>query len=212
MKKTILLSFVILSYLNFAQNTKKTTISGGFIFGKTLSNFTFKDSESTKDKELDAILGSMYGVNLLINLKEKHSIRPEVLFYQAGAKKTIDDINLNWNLNYLGLGLGYNYSLIKFYNSSFKIGCMLRADYLMKAEQTINDSRINLIEEKSFKKLDINANMNASLHFKLSEFSNLFVEYRYAFGINQIERDENASSQKTFNKAHQGVLGINFKL
>ncbi len=212
MKKFLVFISVFSMFSLKSQENPNPKLNGGLIFGKILSNFSFKDSENIKEENLDPILGNSYGANLLYRLNSKNSIRPELLFYNAGAKQVENDLVLEWRLNYIGLGAGYNYSLIKVGNTSLAVGTMIRADYLIRAEQTIGESRINLIEQKAFTKIDVNANFNASLSFKLSEYSNIFLEYRYAFGLNQIERDPINTEQKTRNKAHLALVGINFNL
>jgi hypothetical protein len=59
------------------------------------------------------------------------------------------------------------------------------------------------------KRLNIGSNVFANAKFKVTETLYLQFEYRFGYGLNQIEKD---SGEKTRNISNTAFIGLSFKL
>jgi hypothetical protein len=144
-----------------------------------------------------------------LELAPKHFLRPEVNYYQAGAKSDIDNLALTWRLNYLGLGCGYAYKVLSLKTISLSTGASFGLDFITKGEQTIGNERYSITENNVLKRLNVGTNLFANAQFKVTETLYLQFEYRFGIGLNQIEKD---SGEKTRNIGNTALIGLSFKL
>src|SRR5690554_5372773 len=79
--------------------------------GKQFSTFAFKNSNDEKDNTLKYQMYNAFRVNANFS-GERHILRPEIMFRQAGARTTFNDIQFNWKMNYLNLNVSYLYSIL----------------------------------------------------------------------------------------------------
>jgi hypothetical protein len=97
--KTILLTIIILGSSHiFSQKDLRLNL----FYGKNATNFIFKDGLTTKSTKYT--FGEFYGLSLGIKATPRQSFRPEINFYQAGAKSTFNETQLNWKLDYVSAG------------------------------------------------------------------------------------------------------------
>jgi hypothetical protein len=144
-----------------------------------------------------------------LELAPKHFLRPELNYYQAGAKSDIDNLALTWKLNYLGLGCGYAYKVLSLKTISLSTGASFGLDFMTKGEQTIGNERYSITDSEAMKRLNIGSNVFANAKFKVTETLYLQFEYRFGYGLNQIEKD---SGEKTRNISNTAFIGLSFKL
>lgn len=176
--------------------------------GKNFSNFMFKDSDNQKDQQLSYNMLNSFGVNL--NFKsDKHVLRPELLFRQAGATSDFNGTPLSWKMNYIDINVAYLYEALSFNIFTVSPGIAIGGGYMMNGEQYIGENRISIIEEESMKRFDLGFHGIASIKANVSQQLYLSLEYRGGMGIIEIETDD---TQTTRNVYHSAILGIGFKL
>lgn len=205
MKKLILISVLFLSSTTFAQQLKLSTVN--LVGGLHFANFTFKDSQNNKNKQLKYQLYSAFGVNLAIK-GGIHTLRPEILFRQAGARTSVNGTQVTWKMNYANINFVYLISVYQGKKFSIQPGIGISASYMMNGRQDIGENRLNIIEEKSMNRFELGGMgvFNATAHITPS--FNIGLEYRFGIGFNQIESDIN--KQKTRNLYHGIMLNLGF--
>jgi hypothetical protein len=195
-----------LPIFSFAQS-KIEVDEVNFLVGKNTTKFLYAFGSETKPKQW--VNGNSYSLNVNLELAPKHFLRPEVNYYQAGAKSNVDNLALGWKLNYLGLGCGYAYKVISQKTISLLTGASFGLDFMTKGEQTIGNERYSIIDNEALKRLNIGSNVFANAKFKVTETLYLQFEYRFGYGLNQIEKD---SGEKTRNISNTAFIGLSFKL
>jgi hypothetical protein len=195
-----------LPLFSFAQSKIKAD-EINFLVGKNTTKFLYAFESETKPKQW--INGNSYSLNVNLELAPKHFLRPEVNYYQAGAKSNVDNLALTWKLNYLGLGCGYAYKVLSLKTISLSTGASFGLDYMTKGEQTIGTERYSITDREAMKRLNIGSNVFANAKFKVTETLYLQFEYRFGYGLNQIEKD---SGEKTRNISNTAFIGLSFKL
>jgi hypothetical protein len=206
MRTIFCLLLASLPIFSFAQyNVKADEIN--FLVGKNTTKFLYAFGSETKPKQW--VNGNSYSLNVNLELAPKHFLRPEVNYYQAGAKSDIDNLALAWRLNYLGLGCGYAYKVLSLKTISLSTGASFGLDFMTKGEQTIGTERYSITDSEAMKRLNIGSNVFANAKFKVTETLYLQFEYRFGYGLNQIEKD---SGEKTRNISNTAFIGLSFKL
>ncbi|NBR14819.1 MAG: hypothetical protein EBQ94_12975 [Flavobacteriales bacterium] len=195
-----------LPIFSFAQHKVKAD-EINLLIGKNTTKFLYAFGSETKPTQW--VNGNSYSLNLNLELAPKHFLRPEINYYQAGAKSTVDNIPLEWKLNYLGLGCGYAFKALSLKTISLSTGASFGADFLTNGEQTIGTERYNVTEIELLKRLNVSSNVFANAKFKVTETLYLQFEYRFGVGLNQIEKD---SGEKTRNISNTALIGLSFKL
>jgi hypothetical protein len=206
MRTIYCLLFASFSLFSFAQNKIKVD-EVNFLVGKNTTKFLYAFGSETKPTQW--VNGNSYSLNVNLELAPKHIIRPEVNYYQAGAKSSLDNLALGWKLNYLGLGCGYAYKVLSRKTILLSAGASLGLDFMTNGEQTIGNEQYNITEIELLKRLNVGSNLFANVKFKVTETLYLQFEYRLGFGLNQIEKD---SGEKTRNISNTAFIGLSFKL
>jgi hypothetical protein len=204
--KAILLTLIIFGSSHiFSQKDLRLN----FFYGKNATNFIFKDGLTNKSTKY--AFGEFYGLSLGIKVAPKQSFRPEINFYQAGAKSTFNETPLNWKLDYVGAGCAYLVKILGKDSANFAMstGAFFSVDYLVKGNQAIGLTNYNIIREKSLQRYNITSAFLLNGTYKVTESLFLNFEYRFNFGLNNIEKDQN---EKTRNIGNTGAIGISFKL
>ena len=204
--KAILLSIILFgSSPIFSQKDVRLNL----FYGKNATNFIFK--EGLTNKATKYAFGDYYALNLGIKVAPKYVIRPEINYYQAGAKSSYNEISLNWKLNYVGVGCAYLGRIVGKDSSMFNLstGAFFSLDYLLKGSQGIGTTNYNIIQENSLERHNITSALLLNGTYKVTESLFLNFEYRFNFGLNNIEKDQN---EKTRNIGNTGAIGISFKL
>jgi len=206
MRTIYCLLFASFSLFSFAQNKIKVD-EVNFLVGKNNTKFLYAFGSETKPTQW--VNGNSYSLNVNLELAPNHFLRPEVNYYQAGAKSSLDNLALGWKLNYLGLGCGYAYKVLSLKTILLSAGASLGLDFMTNGEQTIGNERYNITETELLKRLNVGSNLFANVKFKVTETLYLQFEYRLGFGLNQIEKD---SGEKTRNISNTAFIGLSFKL
>jgi hypothetical protein len=204
--KAILLTLILFGSSSiFSQKDVRLNL----FYGKNATNFIFK--EGSANKVTNYVFGDYYGLSLGIKATPRQSFRPEINFYQAGAKSTFNEIPLNWKLNYLGIGCAYLVKIVGKDSAKFNLssGAFFSLDYLLKGQQSIGATNYNIIRENSLERYNIASAILLNGTYKVTESLFLNFEYRFNFGLNNIEKDQN---EKTRNIGNTGAIGISFKL
>lgn len=177
--------------------------------GMNYSSFLFKDSEGSKDKTLDYAMYNSFGANFNFT-KGKHTIRPELMFRQAGAKSDADGLALSWKMNYLDVNFAYLYSILNTNKFSISPGVGIGAGYMLNGEQYIGEVRYSVAETQALKRFDFGFHGLTNFKAYLTESFTISLEYRFGMGITQIENDVNAQISR--NIYHSALLGFGILL
>ena len=172
----------------------------------------YEDSEGNANENLSYRSGSSYSLNLGFKIGTKHMLRPEVIYQQSGAKSTVNNAPVEWSLNYIGAGLGYFYIALEKESFSLSPGLVLNANYMMSGEQTIGTNRFNITEQDLLKPFDLMASLTLNSRFKVTDNLYINFDYRYGFGLMDIENIEGDENEKTRNMGHLASLGLSFNL
>jgi opacity protein-like surface antigen len=192
----------------FSFSQKKIKVDEiNFLIGKNTTKFLYAFGSETKPTQW--INDNSYSLNVNFALAPKHFLRPEVNYYQAGAKSNVDNLALAWRLNYLGLGCGYAYKALSLKTISVSTGVSFGLDFMTKGEQTIGNERYSITESDILKRLNVGTSLFANAQIKVTEALYLQFEYRFGIGLNQIEKDV---GEKTRNISNTALIGLSFKL
>ena len=178
----------------------------------------YEDAVGNTNENLNYRSGTSYSLNLGFKLGKKHMLRPELIYQQLGAKSYVDNTIVEWSLNYLGTGVGYLYKLLEkegFLGQesfTFSPGLVLNANYMMNGEQTIGVNRFNITEQDLLKSFDIMIGLTLNSRFKVSDNFSINLDYRYGFGLMDIENIEGDENEKTRNLGHMASLGLSYNL
>jgi hypothetical protein len=205
MKKSIFISLLTIPFFMLAQ-TNKLIKSFNINAGKTMTTLLYKDASGNSNSKINYQSGNAYGVSLDLFGGKSNVIRAELLYHQAGAKTTFGSIPINWKLQYLGINCGYLFKLIDKNVYSFRPGILIGMDYLIKGEQTIGLDRYDMAKNSALKTMDANTGFILNNRFKMTETMQVFLDYRFNIGLNQIEKSD--KGEKTRNMGHQILAGI----
>lgn len=197
---------LLLSPLSFGQ-LEPTELR--LVGGKNMSSFVFRDDANNKDEQLKYNMLSSFGVSLSLE-SDKHQLRPELMYRQAGARSDFQGLPLKWHMNYIDLSVGYLYEAARLGMFSLSPGVALNAGYMVSGEQFIGEERLSIIEEESMERFELGFQGIANARAFLTDNFTLSLEYRFGMGMTQIENDVN--DQMTRNIYHGVLLGIGFSL
>ncbi len=205
MKSKILLLFSIC----FAQLNAQRNISINFSSGKNTSKYVYKINSSSKST--DFVLGEDYSLSIAFKRLSRTIIRPEIHFFQAGARSLYEDQKLIWRTNYIGLGMNCLYKISNKDSSKFEpyLGVGLNSDFLINGEQSVGINTYNLNNPNVISRFNLSSTLLFNLSYTFTEHFIFFFENRFNFGINNIEKDQN---EKTRNIVNSFSLGFSVKL
>jgi hypothetical protein len=205
MKINIFILLLSIPYFLSAQTNrliKSFNVNGG----KTLTTFIYQDASGNSNSKINYRLGNTYGLSLDLFGGKNNVIRTELLYHEAGATSLFGTTPITWNLKYLGINAGYLFGIINKKIYSFRAGIISGIDYLIKGEQNIGLDRFDTTKQNALKIIDANAGVVINNRFKISETSQLILDYRFNVGLNQIEKAD--KGEKTRNMGHQILTGI----
>ena len=195
----------------FAQD-KKCLTQVNFNIGKTFTTFMYEDSEGSPNENIRSRSGTSYSLNLGLTVGKKNMLRPEIIYQQSGAKSTVNNAPVEWSLNYIGAGLGYLYTAIEKESFSLSPGFILNANYMMNGEQMIGTNSYNITEQDLLKPFDLVASLTLNSRFKVTDNLYINFDYRYGFGLIDVENVAGDENEKTRNMGHIASLGLSFNL
>ena len=211
MNKIIFCLSFCLGTVVFAQE-KKCLTQVNFNIGKTFTTFMYEDSEGSPNENIRSRSGTSYSLNLGLKIGRKHNLRPEIIYQQLGAKSTVNNAPVEWSLNYIGAGLGYLYTAIEKESFSLSPGFILNANYMMNGEQMIGSNSYNITEQDLLKPFDLVASLTLNSRFKVTDNLYINFDYRYGFGLIDVENVAGDENEKTRNMGHIASLGLSFNL
>ncbi|HLV41376.1 MAG TPA: outer membrane beta-barrel protein [Brumimicrobium sp.] len=207
MKKIIVFAALGFSSMTMAQSFGLNAVN--LVGGKQFSTFAFKNSDDEKDKTLKYQMYNAFGVNAELK-SDRHIIRPELMFRQAGARTTFNDVQINWKMNYMNLNVGYLYSILEGRMFSIQPGVAIGAGYMLNGEQEIGQTRLNIVEEESMNRFEVSAMGMLNATAQITPSFSIGLEYRFGIGLNDIENDIN--EQMTRNLYHGVMLNLGFSI
>lgn len=181
------------------------TISGG----KNFSSFLYRNDANNKDEQMKYEMLNSFGINMSFSA-DRHTLRLEFLFRQAGARSDLNGLPLQWKMNYAEINFAYFYKILEKGIFSLRPGLGLSAADMINGEQFIGEQRLSIIEENSMNRFELGFQFLTNAKAQLSESFYLTLEYRFGVGITQIENDLN--NQRTRNIYHGALIGLGFNL
>jgi hypothetical protein len=209
MKYIGLITLLVLVFVHKAHSQGLTFSAIELTFGNTYSSFQFKNSAGEKVGNYQYAGLNNFGLNFNLTA-DRHVLRPSLGFRQGGAKTTIETIPIDWKLNYLDLSVGYLFKALNTERLAISPGVALYGAYLLNGEQKVGDMRFPLAETEALKPFDFGVQGIVNGCFNVNEQLAISLEYRFGYGLAQIEND--LKPQTANNIYHALVLGIGFKL
>ncbi|MGH1388238.1 porin family protein [Kordia sp.] len=199
MKKLILLSFLMCSFVAFSQETIKesdesidvddyvsadTETRYGFKIGVNISNYSGTNLNDIQDGLNDSRIGFVAGFFIDMSLAEKIRFQPEFLYSAQGAKEK------NLRADYLQVPLMLKYELTDFLN--IQLGPQIGV-------------KIHEFED-SFKNFDFGINGGIGL----TVLENVAIEARYNLGLADMFDEDRAPNIEGKNAVIQ--IGVTYRL
>jgi hypothetical protein len=205
--KNFLLFFTLLAFMKAdGQALRQFNLN----IGQQFSSFKYQDAGGNKDTNLTFRKGAFYSIGLGFDLGKRHQIRPEIYFTASGANSKFVDIPVEYNLNYLGINAGYLYKIISKERFAVNTGIGLSFDRLLEATQSVGFVEYDLLEEKLLKPWDYHISWSALGRFMITPSMFLNLEYRYRYGLIQIENS--GEGENAHNIGHLAIIGLSFEL
>lgn len=206
MKKSILTAVIglFMSSVTYAQMGLESIHVLG---GKTYASFLYRNSEAQKDDYLSFTGLNSYGLNFNFS-SDKHVLRPELMFRQAGATSESESLPVSWRMNYFDVNFAYLYKAIETSNFEVSPGIALGAGYMLNGEQFVGETRYDIANNEALKRFDYGFQGIANFKAKISYNFHVSLEYRFGMGISQIEND--ITAQQSRNIYHSALLGLGF--
>lgn len=196
----------------------KTDYAIGLFGGVNFSTYEFRNSLGQRDAGYDFLRGSNYGISFIIS-NGYHVFRPELSIHKNGAKYIYNQTPIQWETSYLNLNLTYMFNMIRSKYDflgfgaapySVRIGASLGFNYLTNGIQYVGEDQISLIHSNSMSRYDVSASALATFGVKLTDLLAINVEYRFNYGLLQIEKSSN--NQSTHNLYHTFIIAIYHRL
>jgi len=202
---TLLLVFGTLLTFNTAMAQSSITIEGS----QVISNFKFKDSAGTKDKNYSPTYHGSYNIGYTYTLDMGVFLNLGVGMRKAGATLVLDGSNYQWDLQYgqarLTAGYAYDLGRIKPY---LKVAGYY--GFLLKANQTINNEDFDIIDSGSIEKGDAGMYISGGAKMDVSDAIAVYAEYSYLLGLKNVETTTGGQVAK--NSASILTLGLSFSI
>jgi hypothetical protein len=179
-------------------------------FGQSYARFRYIDSNGNIDENLTSDVKGTYAINYRKDFKGLF-VKPSLGYNHLGATSSFNNQKLDWSLHYanIALGVGYQFNLGKI---NPYLGCSGYYAYLYKASQTIGVNYYNLLTDNVLSRNDLGVNTFVGVNFKFSEANTFFIEFNQLMGMNNLETNQNNSTEKLFNRAFAVMFGISFNL
>lgn len=196
----------------------KTDYAIGLFAGVNFSTYEFKNSSGVRDDAYDFLRGSNYGISFIIS-NGYHVFRPELSIHKNGAKYIYRNIPVQYETSYLNLNFTYMFNLIRSKYDflgfgaapySVRIGASFGFNYLTNGIQYVGENQYSLIHSNTMLRYDVSASALATFGVKLTDLIAINAEYRFNYGLLQIEKSSN--NQKTHNLYHTFVVAIYHRL
>ena len=202
--KKLLFLFIIFSFSDgFAQRFE-------ICAGRNFSIFKYEDASGNTDTNLTYRKGLFYSLGYVKQVGSRHLISPDVYFIEAGADSKILGEPMEYRLSYVGLAVSYAYEIVDRNRYSFSSGVAAGYDHLLKGTQSVGREQYDLLKEKALKPNDLNLSLLAAGRFMITESMFFTLEYRFRYGLTQIENSN--QGETTHNMGHLASIGLSFNL
>ncbi len=185
-----------------------TESSATFDAGQNFSTFKFTDSQGNKEKDFSANITGCFSLGYQYVKKSGLFIRSNVGMRKGGASLTFDGLDINWTIQYADVNVGIGYISNKWRLKPYFSASPYFA-YMLKANETIGTSNVDIKKDKSFKTTDFGIFISPGLRIALTNSVAFYAEYKYILGLQNIET---AADQKAFNRGFSVNLGISFTI
>jgi hypothetical protein len=214
LRNLIIISILFCSafYAN-SQNFKSSEFA--FFGGKSFYRFQFRADNQNEGIQYRYRDGYNYGVSQYFSWNERYSMRGELIAYQAGSQADYGGNMVSWKLNYIGLGGAYLFSVIEknqFFKYRIETGLNVGFDYLLNAYQQVNSITYNLKEEGSLKPFNLRVGPVVRVRYNPIPKIYLGLEYRFDYGLLQIEDRDQEIGQKTNNMGHMAQAFVSLRM
>lgn len=156
----------------------------GLQFGKSISNFQYRDSEGRDlqglQKTDNFFMSGEYRQNAFkepFNYRMFLNVGLAFNRYGASGSDVLLDNYYSWDVTYLGVNLGLDYVFFRNNNVQFYAKTTVSPEFLLHGTQDLNNHKFDLVGEEDFDApfLFIRAGLGAQ--FQISNESSVFVQY-----------------------------------
>jgi hypothetical protein len=208
-KLTLLLLFLFLVNMGYSQEIY-------FLTGKNYTNYKirYNGSETVNGLEKNGE-GDSYEIGLALPIKVQRLAFDNNLNYTIGltlnqynAEAGDQANNYEWKSEYVGLQNALVYSFIKSNHLDLAVKGGFNVSTIVSGSQKINNSRLELTNQKDFNGIVISPLLGIQAKCNLSEYGYLSLGYNYSRSINLTNNTDKKLSFLT----NQVVFGISFEL
>ena len=187
-----------------------------FLTGKNYTNYKirYNGSETVNGLEKKGE-GDSYEIGFAIPIKVQRLAFDNNLNYTVGLtlnqyNAESGDIanNYTWKTEYIGVQNALVYSFVKSNHLDVAVKGGVNVATMLHGNQTINNSRFNLNNQKDFKGVVVSPLLGLQAKCNLSEYGYLSLGYNYSRSINLT----NDTNKKVSFLTNQIVFGISFEL
>lgn len=200
--KAFIIAITLLLSFSASFGQLKIELSGG----KSFSNFIYNDGEGNTEL-YNYHLGGVFQIGVYKEANN-NNFGGSIGTYKGGAKA--DSEFDYWDLNYAYLEGRYMRMFKLTDGLSLSAGAFVNYNHLLKGKQVLNDTQIDIIENDVFKRFDVQVGPYAGVNLFINESLSLNLNYKYAYGINQIEKID--AAEKTHNMSHLLLAGISLNI
>lgn len=156
----------------------------GLQFGKSISNFQYRDSEGSKLQGLQRVdnffMSGDYRQNIFkeqFNYRMFMDIGLAFNRYGSSGSDVVLDNYYSWDVTYLGLNLGVDYVFFRNNNIQFYGKTTVSPELLLHGTQDLNNHKFNLVGEEDFDAPILFLRVGVGAQFQISQVASAFVQY-----------------------------------
>lgn len=180
----------------------------GVVGGITYSSFKFNSTDKSNQADLGFKSGFNFGLSYIKWISESQNLGAEVSYMKSGATGSTGNTSIIWNLDLAGAAVYYGYKIINSNKYVLEPGIIAGADFIVDANQIIDDRRFSLQGKSIFNPLIIKGGLSVKNYMYFQDYADLLLEYRYCRGISNIEEKDLSFGQSTYLYYHILNFGI----
>jgi hypothetical protein len=153
-------------------------------FGKSISNFQYRDSEGQELENLQKadnfFMSAEYRQNVFkepLNYKMFMDAGFAINRYGSSGSDVLLDNYYSWDVTYVGINLGLDYVFFRNNNVQFYGKATISPEFLIHGTQDLNSHKFNLVGEEDFDAPILFCRLGVGAQFQISEVSAAFVQY-----------------------------------
>ncbi len=201
-------------FLFFATVFSAHTQELGLQFGKSISNFQFRDSQGQELKGLRKADNFFMSVDyrqkiMLETFREKMHLNAGVGYnrYGSSGSDVVLDNYYSWEVTYVGVNLGLDYVFYRNRSLMVYVKALGSPEFLIHGTQNLNNHVYSLRGEEDFESPIVFVRLGLGGQFAISDEASVFVQY---MGGKSFSFSGNAAKLNII--AHNVGFGILFKL